>query len=91
MRNLLRANRPDDRALEERITHLEKELEQERLVVTELRTAVEVLQKSTNQQWTEINELKEIAQSLLKTAQVQQQNLELVAEAVHRHRQEGHQ
>lgn len=90
MRNLMRANRPD-RALEERLAHLEKELEQERLVVTELRTAVEVLQKSTNQQWTEINELKEIAQSLLKTAQVQQQNLELVAEAVHRHRQEGHQ
>lgn len=71
--------------------HLEKELEQERLVVAELRTAVEVLQKSTTQQWTEISELKEIAQSLLKTAQVQQQNLELVAEAVHRHRQEGHQ
>ena len=76
--------------MEERLTQLEKALEDERLVVAELRASCQMLQESVDRQWGEIGELKEIAQSLLQTVQVQQRNIELMAEAMHRHRQDSH-
>ncbi len=76
--------------MEERLAQLEKALDDERSVVAELRSSYLVLQQSVDRQWGEIGELKEIAQSLLQTVQVQQRNIELLAEAMQRQRKEGH-